>query len=251
TDGNLSVDDVLEEILNGLDQIDCCDVRLILIASRHRRADRILEHVQRTMEWLDRNERFAERFVGFDVAGDEMSCRPAELRSQLAQLRHRVVRFTVHAGEGPEHGRYIENVWQAIYELSADRIGHGLSLGAHDRLVRLVRDRGIAIELCPSSNDQIIGYRNRFLSDPHIYDEYPLADYMESGLRVTINTDNRGISRTTLSNEYLRAAAMMPKGLTRWQVLQLVRNGFRAAFCDYQTRQQLLRDAETEIVKLV
>ncbi len=251
TDQGLSVDEVLEEILNGLDRIDCCDVRLILIASRHRRADRILEHVQRTMEWLDRNERFAERFVGFDVAGDEMSCRPAELRSQLAQLRHRVVRFTVHAGEGPEQHQYIENVWQAIYELSADRIGHGLSLGAHDRLVRLVRDRGIAIELCPSSNDQIIGYRNRFLSDPDSYDEYPLADYMESGLRVTINTDNRGISRTTLSNEYLRAAAMTPDGLTRWQVLQLVRNGFRAAFCDYQTRRRLLRDAETEIVKLV
>ena len=251
TDGNLSVDDVLEEILNGLDQIDCCDVRLILIASRHRRADRILEHVHHTMEWLDKNERFADRFVGFDVAGDEMSCRPVELRSQLGQLRHRVVRFTVHAGEGPEQHQYVENVWQAIYELSADRIGHGLSLGAHERLVRLVRDRGIAIELCPSSNDQIIGYQNRFLPDPHAYDRYPLAEYMESGLRVTINTDNRGISRTTLSNEYLRAAAMMPKGLTRWQVLQLVRNGFRAAFCDYQTRQQLLRDVETEIVKLV
>ncbi|HHM12545.1 MAG TPA: hypothetical protein ENJ16_03265 [Planctomycetaceae bacterium] len=73
----------------------------------------------------------------------------------------------------------------------------------------------------------------------------------DGGRDVTINTDNRGISRTTLSREYLRAAAMMPKGLTRWQVLQLVRNGFRAAFCDYQTRQQLMRDAETEIVKLV
>ncbi|GEM_PF-5299990 len=70
---------------------------------------------------------------------------------------------------------------------------------------------------------------------------------LAQGVRVTINTDNPGISRTTLSREFYRAAEMCG-GLSPWEVFQLIRNSFRAAFCDYRTRQQLLRKAESEII---
>ncbi len=246
TGGGLSGEQVVDEILSGIERIDWCDVRLIFIGSRHGDASRIEKHIELAVELLGKNETFARRFVGFDLAGDEKACEPVKLRPLFAPLRERVIRVTIHAGEGTS----VDHIWQAVYELSADRIGHGLLLDENPRLARRFRDRSIAVELCPSSNDQIIGYRDSFLGDDDDWKAYPVSEYLKQGLRVTINTDNPGISRTTLSREYLKAAAMTEGGLTKWQVLQLIRNGFRSAFCDYETRRRMLIKAEQQIMRM-
>ncbi len=243
----LSGEEVVREMLDGAERIEGCDVRLMFIASRHGEPAQITGHVELAVRLLEEDERFAQRFAGFDLAGDEQVCEPAALRREFAPLREEVIRITIHAGEGTT----VENIWQAVYELSADRIGHGLSLGQDPRLADRFRDRSIAVELCPSSNDQILGYRDRLLPDGAGFQCYPLADYLQRGLRVTINTDNPGISRTTLSHEYFKAAAMMEGGLSKWQVLQLIRNGFRSAFCDFETRRKMLIDAERRVMEIV
>ena len=103
-----------------------------------------------------------------------------------------------------------------------------------------------------SSNDQIIGYKDFTDSSDRIENEYPLKSYLEKGLRVTVNTDNPGISRTSPSEEYLKAALRLSKdGLSLWQILQLIRNGFRSAFLNHKQRRDCYLEAEQRVVKVL
>ena len=108
-------------------------------------------------------------------------------------------------------------------------------------------ERRIAVEMCPSSNDQIVGYDDALAGEQDGRTD-PLAEYLRQGLRVTVNTDNPGISRTSPSAELYKAACLSPGGLTRWQILQLLRNGFQAAFCPLRERAQMLRQAEQALL---
>jgi len=246
TRGRLCAEAVVDTLLEGIRGIDTCDVRLVFIGSRHGGGDAIRTHVVLAGERLERDAAFAERFVGFDLAGAEHAAEAQEFRSLFRPLHERVVRITIHAGEGEA----VSSIWQAVYELNADRIGHGLTLRDDPQLLARFRDRDIALEMCPSSNFQIVGF-----DDPHLGASrgrpYPLAHYLNEGLRVAVCTDDPGISRTDLSSEYLKAAAMTEGGLSRWQILQLVRNGFRAAFCSSSDRSLRLKEAEAQVVELL
>lgn len=241
TRGELAPEQVVNILVEESRKIRECDVRLIFIASRHRKKEAIQHHVELVDRFKDDSD-FRDRFVGFDLAGNEQALPPEEVREYFLPLMEEVVHITIHAGENAP----VESIWQAVYHLSADRVGHGLSLPQHPELMRRIVERGIAVELCPSSNRQIVGFpRFGEHQDQYSDKEYPLQAMLDQGVRVTLNTDNPGISRTTLSREFYQAATMTPKGLSLWQVLQLIRNGFRSAFCDYQTRQRLLREAES------
>lgn len=248
TRGGLGAEQVVAVLLDEAERFAECEVRLSFIASRHGSLELAAEHVALAVRLLEDDARFRRRFAGFDLAGAEWARSPAELRELFAPLRERVVRTTIHAGEGERP----ENIWEAVYELAADRIGHGLTLGeASAELCTRFRDRRIALEMCPSSNYQIVGYRDHLLGSGPKDRHYPLANYLAEGLHVTVNTDNPGISRTTLGEEYLKAAAMSEQGLTRWEVLRIVRNAFRAAFCEHTARRELLLAAEREVMEAI
>lgn len=110
-------------------------------------------------------------------------------------------------------------------------------------------DRKIVLEMCPSSNFQIVEFQDPFLDRSG--DIYPLKNYLEAGVKVTVNTDEPGISRTDLSFEYLKAARMTKKGLSQWDVLQLIRNSFRAAVTPNKVKGDWLIRAENRIMELV
>ena len=73
--------------------------------------------------------------------------------------------------------------------------------------------------MCPSSNFQIVGFRDNYLPESSSAANYPLKNYLEQGLKVTINTDNPGISRTDFTNELHRASRLTPGGLSAWEIL--------------------------------
>ncbi|HBH32938.1 MAG TPA: adenosine deaminase, partial [Desulfofustis sp.] len=82
-------------------------------------------------------------------------------------------------------------------------------------------------------------------------DEYPLKKYLDFGLAVTVNTDNRGISRTTMSRELLQAAKLSPQGLSRWEILRLIKNSFKAAFLPKDEKDRLLKEVDRQIFSLI
>ncbi|HOK00202.1 MAG TPA: hypothetical protein PLW34_11655 [Termitinemataceae bacterium] len=224
-------------------------VGVILIASRHRRMSEIYKSVE-MYEALaeDPDGEFQALFKayvkGFDVAGDESARAPHEMRNAFIPILQQCLSITIHAGENQE----ADKIWEAVYELNSDRIGHGLSLISNEALLKKFVDRNIGIELCPSSNFQIIGYRDYELRAGGDK-EYPLRKYLERGVKVTLNTDNRGISRTTLCREFVKASHMTPAGLTFLEALQLCKNSIDISFFGYEEKRQLYQTAQERLIE--
>jgi len=192
---------------------------------------------------------FPEFVVGVDVAGDEQdSPRFEELAARMDPVFEQCLPLTIHAGEGEP----ADNIWKAVYRLHAERVGHGLTLHERRDLACRLRDRGIAIELCPTSNIEVVGYYDPgCVETEDLGREYPLQSYLRDlQLDVVICTDNPGISRTNLTEEYLRAARMCGV-LTLWQLLSLVRASFEHAFLPADQRAALLRECDARVVELV
>lgn len=241
TRGGLTAREVIGIIREALHNEDDTQFKGLFIASRHGTREEIIRHVELARELIDDSLTSDNTWlVGFDLAGVEAAGKPAQFREIFMPLMEQSFNLTIHAGENES----VKNIWSAIYHLNADRIGHGLTLNSDPRLKVRFLDRKIALEMCPSSNDQIVGYS----ASP---DTYPLKGYLNEGLRVTINTDNPGISRTDFSQEYFKAASFYEKGFTLWEVLQIIRNGFRSAFLPYRLKQRLIINVEKQIMQVL
>lgn len=213
-------------------------LRFIVIVDR-RQPERAAEVVALTVAAHDELPEFV---AGLDLAGAEGTSDPERLAAAFEPAFERCLPVTIHAGEGEP----AENIWQAAYRLHADRIGHGLTLADHPQLLQRFRDRGVCIELCPTSNREVVGFRDPAIPDSAGCAEYPLAALLNEGLRVTLCTDNPGISRTTLADEYLTAARMIEahRSLTHWDALMLIRQAFRGAFLPAERRARLMREVD-------
>jgi len=221
-----------QRCMEGIPADHRCHVNLILIATRQEGGDRsrIARHlalaVTAAEHWSD-----GCRVVGVDLAGFEQPATRAALFATDFEAAHRVgLAVTVHAGENDD----VEGIWQAVFKLSARRLGHALHLAAAPDLLRAVAERGIGVEMCPYANLQIRGYP----VDGATGEPYPLATYLQAGVPVTVNTDNLGISAATLSDNLLLAARLCP-GLRRRDLLQLQANAAEVAFVSPGERQAL------------
>ena len=236
TRGGLSAEKVVEIMMKEFEKSSTY-FNILFIASRHGKMSNIHKHIELAEEMLKKNDNFQRFFAGFDLAGAEGARSPSELRTVFLPLMEKCSSITIHAGETQS----VDSIWQAVYHLNADRIGHGLTLIDDFNLMEKFKDKKITLEMCPSSNDQIIGFKKN----------YPLKYYLDNGVKVTVNTDNPGISRTDFSNEYIKAGELTDGGLSVWNTLQIIRNSFKASFLSFDKKQELLLDAEREIVNLI
>jgi adenosine deaminase len=189
------------------------------------------------------------RVVGFDLSGDE-SKNSDGLKRQINRLIELSSPITIHAGEAES----AESIWRAVYEYHARRIGHGLRLRERRQLLQFCINEGICMELCPISNCFTSDFVqiNREDEDPYKYDpyrieHYPLRHFMESGLEVCVNTDNRSLHGRyggSLTDEFLWAARLSGS-FTRWEVLKLIKAGFKHAFIDKSDAQELIQAVES------
>ncbi|MGQ9485953.1 MAG: CRISPR-associated ring nuclease [Desulfosoma sp.] len=247
TRGSLNPRRVVEIIADELAMHGPESTILLLIGSRHKKLEELRDSVALAEELIKENGRASHMLVGFDLAGDEKALEAVKVRETFLPLMERCLHATIHAGEIAD----ASSIWQAVYHLNAERIGHGLTLQQNPDLLERFRDRRIAVEMCPSSNYQILGFRDAHVPGSASLSVYPLFDYLQKGLRVTVNTDNPGISRTDFSKEYHRAGRLTPNGLSLWDVLLLIRNGFKAAFTEAPRRHNLLRKAENMILQVL
>ena len=208
-------------------------VNLIIIATRKDGGDRsdISRHLALAMTAADQWKNGC-RVVGVDLAGWEKPETRAALFATDFEPVHRVgLAVTVHAGENDD----AEGIWQAVFKLNARRLGHALHLNQSPDLLRAVADRGIGVEMCPFANLQIKGFGlSRDASKP----TYPMLQYLQAGVPVTVNTDNIGISAATLTDNLLLAARMCPD-LTRMEILRLVAHAVDVSFLSPDERSEL------------
>jgi hypothetical protein len=195
--------------------------------------------------------------AGFDLSGNE-SVTFFDLAQGIQPLFASCAPITIHAGEAMS----AKNIWEAVYKLNAQRIGHGLRLRDDNRLLEHCVRNDICMELCPVSNDFTNSFRpiERFKSgvvvkneglESQKRDQYPMLDFLDAGLEVCLNTDNRSLHNApTLTDEYLKAAELCG-GLTKWDALRVCKSGFKNAFLSKEDLASLLRHVEYEIYKIV
>jgi aminodeoxyfutalosine deaminase len=171
------------------------------------------------------NER-PEGSVALGLAGPEADAPRASFREFFEQARAAGLHSVVHAGEttGPDE------VWAAIRDLGAERIGHGIGAVTDPKLLDYLRDNDIPLEICPTSN-----LCTRAVTD---IAAHPLPILLRHGVPVTLSTDDPGMFGTTLNREYELVADTF--GLTATDLAELARTGIRAAYCDETTRMELL-----------
>jgi len=174
--------------------------------------------------------------VGFDLAGAEDDYPAKDHQEAFALVRQNNINVTIHAGEayGPA------SVAQAIHVCGAHRIGHGCRLREDGDLLHYVIDHRIPLECCPSSNVQTGAVRN--------FATHPIRLYLNLGARVTVNTDNRLITDTTMSKElYLLHTEL---GFTVADIKRVITNGFKSAFMPFHERQRVLASVTAELAKI-
>lgn len=165
---------------------------------------------------------------GFDLAGAENRY-PVRMHAAAFDLANAAgVPITIHAGEG--YGP--ASIGQALELGHARRIGHGTRLGEDPRLLQVVRDRRIPLEVCLTSNVQTGVVTT--LAD------HPARRYLEEGIPVALGTDNRLMSGVTLTEEFAHARDHL--GLDWNALLGVARTGFEFAFVDEADRERLLAD---------
>ena len=171
--------------------------------------------------------------VGFDLAGAEYDHPPKAHSEAFSLVRQNNINVTIHAGEayGPA------SIAQALHVCGAHRIGHGCRLREDGDLLRYVVDHRIPLEVCPSSNVQTGAVKS--------VSEHPLRLYFNLGARITINTDNRLITDTTVSKELHLLHTQLDFDFA--ELRQVLLNGFKSAFLPYHEKRRLLRTVSAEL----
>jgi adenosine deaminase len=201
-----------------------------------------MRHAARSHEIAELAVRFRDTgVVGFDIAGAEAGFPPTRHLDAFEYLQRENFHFTIHAGEA--FG--LPSIWQAIQWCGADRLGHGVRIvdditgtPGNDpvvlgRLAAYVRDKRIPLELCPSSNVQTG-------AAPSIA-EHPIGLLHDLRFRVTVNTDNRLMSGTSMSREMALLAEAFGWG---WAELQwLTINAMKSAFIPYDERLTIINES--------
>lgn len=171
--------------------------------------------------------------VGMDLAGNEAEFPGLPFAGLFKEARQSGLHITIHAGEWGSSA----NVREAIEELSAERIGHGVRVMEDENVVALARERGITFEVCVTSN-----YQSGVV--PALND-HPLPRMLEAGLKVTVNTDDPSVSRITLTHEYQRVCADLKIPMNALK--QCVLNAAQSAFLADAEKEKLTASLKKEM----
>ncbi|MEU6340433.1 adenosine deaminase [Streptomyces sp. NPDC046977] len=197
-----------------------------------------MRHAARSQEIAELAIRYRDAgVVGFDIAGAEAGFPPTRHLDAFEYLQRENFHFTIHAGEG--FG--LPSIWQALQWCGADRLGHGVRIiddieVAADGSVRLgrlasyVRDKRIPLEMCPTSNLQTGAAAS--------YEEHPIGLLRRLRFRVTVNTDNRLMSGTSMSREFEHLAAAFGYTLRDFEWFSI--NALKSAFIPFDERLALI-----------
>ncbi len=235
TERGLSLDEVVQAVVAGFaDGSTGRNIRVGTLVTAMRHAARSREIAELAVRHRDNG------VVGFDIAGAEAGNPPTRHLDAFQFIQRQNFHFTIHAGEayGPP------SIWEAIQYCGAERLGHGVRIfddmsAAEDgtwelgRLAAYVRDRRIPLEVCPTSNVHTGAAQS--------IAEHPIGTLAELGFRVTVNTDNRLMSSTTLSNEFAQSAQAFNWGWkqVRWMTI----NAMKSAFVPFDERLEMIEQS--------
>jgi len=230
---DLTLGDTVEAALRGVEraQRDHGIVsRLIICALRNLSPGISMELARLAVDYRGRG------VVGFDLAGGERGHPASEHARAFEHAREHGLACTCHAGEGAG----AHSVREAVYACGAQRIGHATRLIEDAALTEDLNERHVALEICLTSNVQTHAAES--------YEAHPFRRYFDAGMNVVLNTDNRLMSGTTLTDEYIHAAERLDFSFDELCAVAL--NGFESAFLSDDERAMLIGQAKADIAVL-
>jgi adenosine deaminase len=231
TDAGLTLDEVVEAMLSGFERGSAgTDLTIHLICSAMRTAARSLEIAELAVRWRDRG------VVGFDIAGAEAGYPPTRHLDAFQYVMRENFHSTIHAGEA--FG--LPSIWEALQYCGAARLGHGVRIvdditgePGNEQLGRLaayVRDRRVCLELCPTSNVNTGVVAS--------VADHPIGMLRRLRFRVTVNTDNRLMSNTSMTKEMTKLRDAFEWGLGDFEWLTI--NAMKSAFAAFPERLRVI-----------
>lgn len=230
TNEGMNLHSIVKAVLQGLaDAERQYDITtgVIICGIRHMSPENSVELAELTIAFKNRG------VVAFDLAGAEHDNPAKHHKEAFHKILNENINCTIHAGEafGPK------SISQALHYCGAHRIGHGTRLIEDRDLLNYVNDHRIPLEICLISNVQTKAI--------DAIENHPLKRYYEMGLRVTLNTDNRMVSNTTVTDEFLLAAQTFQFDLH--DLANIIINGFKSAFLPHNKKTRLLRSVMAEL----
>lgn len=220
----LTLEGVIESVIAGIkDAEEKYDIKgnVILSCMRFMTVDKAFEVVEAGRKYL------ASGVVAIDLCGSEGEGFCEKFIEPIALARAYGYRVTIHAGETGIG----KNVLEAVELLEAERIGHGVFIKDCVEAYNIVKDKGITLEMCPTSNIQTKAIDT--------FKNHPIYDFYNDGIRVSVNTDNRTVSDTNMTKEC--NILLREFGITFEEYKQIYLNSVDAAFIDDEMKEWLRR----------
>jgi adenosine deaminase len=232
--GDIDFAGIMDPLVEGFAKLSVGgpDIRLLVDVSRsfgHDNAARNLGHLLSYQ-----SKRPNDRIIGIGLGGQEIGNPCIVYKDVFAAAREAGLHTVAHAGEevGPE------SIRDAVIQLGAERIGHGTSAIQDAKLMDLLKERGIPLEICPTSNVITGKYVHR-------YEEHPIKDFLARGLVATLNTDDPILFDVELNEEYRRASEKV--GISEEGILKLLRNGVSSTFMDEKRKAATMASLEAAL----
>ena len=230
----LDLPEIVDAVLEGLGEAEKkhrIRTGVILCGIRHISPDMSYRLAELTLEYKNRG------VVAFDLAGAEKDFPAKHHREAFYLILNNNINCTAHAGEafGPA------SISQAVHYCGAHRIGHGTLLREDPDLLDYVNDHRIPLEMCLTSNVETGAAAS--------FEDHPFKFYHDQGLRVTVNTDNRLMSNTTVSRELAIACRVF--NLSVYDLRNIIINGFKSAFIRFDEKRALLHSVLGEMDALL
>jgi adenosine deaminase len=225
--GGLSIDQVLQSVLEGMRLAEKrYDIKgnIIISILRTMATDQVYDLIDVASNYLNKG------IVAVDLASSEIEGFSQTFKSFIDYAKSKGFYITIHAGETGV-GR---NVLEAIEILNASRIGHGIYISNTPKAYHAVKEKNIVLEVCPTSNQQTKAVNS--------IENHPIGDFIKDHLKVTINTDNRTVSNTTLTNEIKKVMETFDFDIEVYK--EIYRNSVLGAFIPESEKDILLSNIE-------
>lgn len=223
----LKIEEVIDAVLKGFCKVDI-KINLILCMMRDMSIEDNMRVIDYALKYKDK------RVCAVDLAGAEALFKTANFKELFERAKKEGISFTIHAGEADG----ASSISSAI-DFGATRIGHGVRLLEDESLMKKVRDKKILLEVCPTSNIQ-----TNVVKD---YKNHPIKKYYDYGIKVSVNTDNRTVSSTTLTKEYKHLIDNL--GFSIDNLIEINKMSIEASFLSDDEKKQLLLKYEENLRK--
>jgi adenosine deaminase len=176
----------------------------------------------KVLDWIEEKD---DNVVSVDIGGTEKGFPPEPYKDVYKRARENGLHLVAHAGEvvGPE------SIWSAVKNLGVERIGHGVTARRDQKLMEYIAKKGITIETCPVSN-----VKTGVISSVK---EHPIREFMDKGIRVTVNCDDPSMFGTNMNNEYIQLYRQL--GFTIPELFKLSLNAVDSAFLSLVKKEKL------------